>query len=499
MKNDAKNPRKTPIRERTRLSIVLRLNFSFFCEMAGIFLMLDLALCAAAFVFAAGSAEHTVKSAMTLVSAPAASGGGTQVWLKNEGITAKQTSSPPGAAKIPPLIRKLWEDPTLPGERYAAFPPDGGFSLFVRPHGLAYLAAVRVGGEDWLVSVDQNEPARRAQPIFWTLVFAEGILLFFGLNSRARRIRRTLKPIAELAETARTLNSAASYTPREMEAIAGKLNGINASRLDTRISVDSTQVELKNLAGAINGMLDRINESYRAQVRFVSDASHELRTPIAVIQGYASLLDRWGKNDEKALQESITAIKSETDNMKQLVEQLLFLARGDNDTMILQMERFDLSELAEQVVRETKMIDPAHTFEGRIGSAWVQADEALMKQAMRILVDNAVKYTPAGGKIMVSVGTVGEEAHVTVQDEGIGIAPEAVPRIFDRFFRTDESRARATGGAGLGLSIAHWIAERHGGHMEVLSRENIGTRISLVLPAAEKIVKEEERPEAKPQ
>lgn len=497
MKNKTESPHKAPIRERTRLSIVLRLNFSFFCELAGIFLTLDLVLCALLSVFAAGSAEHTVKSALTLVSAPGASD--SQAWLKNEGVTAKQTSAPPNAARIPSLIRNIWEDPSLPGERYAVFPPGGEFSLLFKPQGLAYLAAVRVGGENWLVSVDLSEPAGRALPFFWTMVILEGVLLFAGLNSRARRIRRTLRPIAELAETARTLNSAASFTPREMEAIAGKLNGINASRLDTRIAVDSTQVELKNLAGAINGMLDRINESYRAQVRFVSDASHELRTPIAVIQGYASLLDRWGKNDEKALQESITAIKSETENMKQLVEQLLFLARGDNDTMMLQMERFDLSELAEQVVRETKMIDPAHVFEAGIGSAWVQADEALMKQAMRILVDNAVKYTPAGGKITVSVGTVGEEVRLTVQDEGIGIAPEAVPRIFDRFFRTDESRARATGGAGLGLSIAQWIAERHAGRMEVLSREGVGTRISMVLPAAEKSVKEEKKPEAQPQ
>ncbi len=499
MKNKAESSHKAPIRERTRLSIVLRLNFSFFCELAGIFLTLDLVLCAALCVFAGGSVERTVKSALTFVSEISPSGAGAQAWLKTEGVTAEQTSSPPDAVQIPPLIRNVWEDSSLPGERYAALPPGGEFSLFFRPQGLAYLASVRVGGQDWLVSVDLSEPAGRAMPLFWTVVILEGVLLLLGLNSRARRIRRTLRPIAELAETAQTLNSAASFTPREMEAIAGKLNGINASRLDTRISVDSTQVELKNLAGAINGMLDRINASYRAQVRFVSDASHELRTPIAVIQGYASLLDRWGKNDEKALQESITAIKSETENMKQLVEQLLFLARGDNDTMILQMERFDLAELAEQVVRETRMIDPAHVFEAAIGSAWVQADEALMKQAMRILVDNAVKYTPAGGRITVSVGMVGKEVHLTVQDEGIGIAPEAVPRIFDRFFRTDESRARATGGAGLGLSIAQWIAERHAGRMEVLSRENIGTRISMVLPATEKATNEEKKPEAEPQ
>ena len=114
-------------------------------------------------------------------------------------------------------------------------------------------------------------------------------------------------------------------------------------------------------------MLDRINESYRSQVRFVSDASHELRTPISVIQGYANLLDRWGKNDEKTLQESIDAIKDETANMKGLVEQLLFLARGDNNTMALQIEHFELSALAVEVLQETQMIDAGMNTLRRLG------------------------------------------------------------------------------------------------------------------------------------
>jgi signal transduction histidine kinase len=202
-----------------------------------------------------------------------------------------------------------------------------------------------------------------------------------------------------------------------------------------------------------------------------------------VIQGYANLLDRWGKNDEKVLQESIEAIKDEAANMKGLVEQLLFLARGDNNTITLQIERFDLSELAEEVLRETQMIDGGHVYESHLQPVFVAADEALLKQAMRILVDNAIKYTPAGELVQISLMEKEGFARLTVQDDGIGIPPDAVSKIFDRFYRADESRARATGGTGLGLSIAKWIAERHGGHMEVLSRENIGTRITIVLPA----------------
>lgn len=113
---------------------------------------------------------------------------------------------------------------------------------------------------------------------------------------------------------------------------------LTPAHLDTRISVGDTQKELKSLAAAINGMLDRLGEAYRSQARFVSDASHELRTPIAVIQGYVNLLDRWGKHDPKAMQESIDAIKGEAAAMKELVEQLLFLARGDNAGIHLEME-----------------------------------------------------------------------------------------------------------------------------------------------------------------
>ena len=196
---------------------------------------------------------------------------------------------------------------------------------------------------------------------------------------------------------------------------------------------------------------------------------------------YANLLDRWGKHDPQALQESIDAIKEEAANMKELVEQLLFLARGDNNRMPLQIERIDLADTAQTVVKEARMIDGGHDFVVDVESTFVEGDPGLIKQALRILVDNAIKYTPAGGEIKVAVKQQGDQVRMTVQDNGIGIPPEAVPYIFDRFYRADESRARSTGGTGLGLSIAKWIVERHGGHFEVLSREDVGTRITIVL------------------
>ena len=171
--------------------------------------------------------------------------------------------------------------------------------------------------------------------------------------------------------------------------------------------------------------------------------------------------------------------------MKELVEQLLFLARGDNDSMHIQMEHFDLTEVAAEVLRETEMIDQTHQFSAQwSGTAPVYADMGLTKQALRILVDNSIKYTPAGGRITLRAGTENGAASLSVQDEGQGIDAQSLPHIFDRFYHTDESRARQTGGTGLGLSIAKWIVDRHGGWFEVRSWPGVGTRMTIVLPLA---------------
>ena len=197
-------------------------------------------------------------------------------------------------------------------------------------------------------------------------------------------------------------------TLERAKALAARLGEIDDAHLDARLPVDGTQKELKNLAQAINAMLDRIDQSYRAQMRFVSDASHELRTPISVIQGYANLLNRWGKDDPEAMQESIDAITQEAQSMKELVEQLLFLARGDNDSLVVEPEVFDLTAVAGQVMRDSQVIDQTHPMEAHWeGPVFVNCDLGLTKQAIRILVDNAIKYTPDGGHIAVTGGGSG--------------------------------------------------------------------------------------------
>jgi signal transduction histidine kinase len=327
------------------------------------------------------------------------------------------------------------------------------------------------------------------------LLVLEALMLLSEAGKARRSVRRILRPITEMSRQVANLSGSAgsgaatgAMSREELENLrkwAGALSAIDASRLDLRLSVDETQKELKDLAEAINRMLDRIDESYRSQIRFVSDASHELRTPISVIQGYVNLLDRWGKNDQATLQEAIDAIKSESESMKNLIEQLLFLARGDSETLRLELATFDVGDTLREVVREAEMLDPDHPFQVQAApGAFIAADRQLIKQALRILVDNSIKYTPSKGQITVSVAPDGDRIRISVQDQGIGIDPDSLPYIFDRFYRSEESRTRKAGGAGLGLAIMKWIVDRHGGSIEVVSRKDIGTRTALLLPAA---------------
>jgi len=465
-------------------SIVFKLNSKLILRLVGIFLSFDIFLLIAISVITVGYAEKTAAEVAQRLNLYAAASDEAALWLETTGLTVTRAEALPKGVTLPGQLYFLLPDSTEQAHRSFALPAktdsSGGLK---RLDGLAYVVSVPTDTGTYLLSTDLSFPVRLLKVLFLILLVIQVIELLKNTAWGARLIRKTLRPLNELAFAAETLNTAGdSLSLDEMQSIAYKLDTMNASRLDSRISVDGTQAELKKLAGAINGLLDRIGEAYRAQVRFVSDASHELRTPISVIQGYANLLDRWGKNDPKALQESIDAIKDEASNMKELVEKLLFLARGETNTLALALTAVDLASLVEEVLKETRIIDEGHEYSAELTPVLISADESLMKQALRILVDNAMKYTPAGGHIKLSVSIRQDTACLTVQDDGIGIPPEALPNIFDRFYRADESRARATGGTGLGLSITRWIVERHGGHIEVLSREDLGTRLTILLP-----------------
>lgn len=321
--------------------------------------------------------------------------------------------------------------------------------------------------------------------IITILGIVEGIFLVEEIIFGTTKIRRVLKPLNEIAETASRLSNM-YFDEEKFQSLEDAISKISPVTSDERIHIGDS--ELQGLEDAINKLLDRMRDSYRQQARFVSDASHELRTPISVIQGYANMLDRWGKNDESVLEESIVAIKAESENMKNLVEQLLFLARGINGKTQITMTKFLLNDMMNEVLEESKMIDKNHIY-SYINSESISAygDIGLLKQTARILIENAAKYTDKGEFIILKVGRNDKgEAYFSIQDNGIGINERDVPHLFERFFRADTARVRKDGGTGLGLSIAKWIIDNHKGYFSILSREGIGTRIMVFLPQKNK-------------
>lgn len=258
---------------------------------------------------------------------------------------------------------------------------------------------------------------------------------------------------------------------------------ISIRDLKNRIDVGQGDDELSRLAITFNEMIGRLQQSFEKQNRFVSDASHELRTPISIIQGYSEIIDRWGKNDPKVLDESIAAISNETESMTSLIERLLFLARGDSDSIKLQKENIDLGSVIEQVVIESRLIAPSHNIECKVnGKIKFYADKKLLKQMLRALIDNSIKFTPEEGSIEIDAFATQNHVLIAVKDTGIGITDDNLPHIFDRFYRVDKARSKENGGSGLGLSIVKWIVEAHQGTVNIESKQNKGTTVNIQLP-----------------
>ena len=276
--------------------------------------------------------------------------------------------------------------------------------------------------------------------------------------------RRILKPIREFTWTARS---------------------IEVERLGRRLEVPRARDELSELALTFNRMLDRLQEGFSQQQRFVSDASHELRTPLTVILGYSDMLSRWGREDKSILDEGITAIRSEAENMQQLIEKLLFLARADQKRQAVHKESVIFTELLADTIEKMQTVTTSHEVTlGENAEATVYADPVLLRQLLRIFLENSLKYTPPGGHIHASSTLAPDEKSITVtlSDDGIGIAKEHQAHIFDRFYRVDSSRTKETGGSGLGLSIARWIADQHDIRIRLISEEGEGTSVMLTIP-----------------
>lgn len=273
---------------------------------------------------------------------------------------------------------------------------------------------------------------------------------------------------------------------RPIRSLTDTAQAIEVTDMGARIQVPPTRDELAQLAITFNHMLDRLQTGFRQQQRFVSDASHELRTPVTVIKGYSDMLSRWGKQDPETLQEGLTAISSEAEDMQELIEKLLFLARADQKRQIINKEVVEMSQLMEDVFKKLELTATKHEVALLQNDAGkIFADKVTIRQMLRIFLENAMKYTPAGGKITLSAIRLPGYLKVEIADTGMGIAPEDQEKIFQRFYRADTSRSKGDeqpGGTGLGLSIAQWIADQHDMGISVESALGQGSKFILMMP-----------------
>jgi two-component system, OmpR family, sensor kinase len=278
---------------------------------------------------------------------------------------------------------------------------------------------------------------------------------------------RALRPVATLTATAEAIASSRGFGRR------------------VPVPAAAARDELGRLATTFNGMLASLEQAYEAERRFVSDASHELRAPLTAIQGNLDLLERQPGLGEAERREAVSEASREARRLAQLVADLLALARADAG-VALRRQPVELDRVALETFGAARHLAHGQRLEiGTLEPAVVEGDPDRLKQLLLILLDNALKYTPPDGTVTLALSRDGPGPTpivLTVRDTGVGIPPDALPRVFERFYRADPARGRDPGGTGLGLPIARWIAEQHGGEIALCSQPGAGTVATVRLP-----------------
>lgn len=327
--------------------------------------------------------------------------------------------------------------------------------------------SVEAGGKHYAVTVASStvDFDRALENFRITLWVAAPFFLIAGALGGYWLSRRALAPVDEITQAARDIG------PQE---------------LSKRVTVPPTGDELERLATTLNGMLARLEAAFQRVTRFTADASHELRTPLAVMRTSAELALRQ-RRSEAEYREALEAVVHESDKVADLIEQLLTLARADSIPAQLPMQRVALREALQRACEEAEPLAAAKrlSFEKQIPAEemWVQGHAASLERLFLILLDNAVKYTPAQGRIEVRLGRQNGFAVADIRDTGIGIEADDIPHIFERFYRADRARTREAGGAGLGLAIGQWIAAAHHAEIRVTSEPAKGSSFEVRIPA----------------
>ncbi len=336
-------------------------------------------------------------------------------------------------------------------------------------------------GEDWHIRV-LTVPLEQKDQIIAVLQIASSLNVIDNTRAELLDVLSIIWIVAVLF-TAILVWLTLGQTLKPLEAITKTAEQINrADDLSRRIPYDgSERDEIGNLVESFNQTLERLEALFTSQQRLLADVSHELRTPLTVIKGNVDLMRRMKSLDE----ESLTSIDQEAGRLTRLVGGLLLLAQAESGQMALALKKVELDLLLTEVFQEMMILagNKVHVHLNEIDQVYVNGDRDRLKQVLINLVANAIQYTPQGGDVFLSLETIKDQARIICRDTGPGIPAEDLPHIFERFYRAEKSRTRGkTTSFGLGLSIANWIVERHGGRIEVNSREGKGTTFAIWLP-----------------
>jgi heavy metal sensor kinase len=325
---------------------------------------------------------------------------------------------------------------------------------------------ISVGGQSYLIqSAFEMDDFYEALHDFALLLFISIPSLLVCAAAAGYWIStRALAPVDQITQTART---------------------ISAQNLSSRLVVPNTGDELQRLSETLNGMLERLEAAFKKITQFTADASHELRTPVAVMRTRTELSLRKARSAEE-YRDVIAEVLTELEKTSGLIEQLMFLARADSGAETLHFSPTNVGEVLREACHQGSALAEAKqiAFREKISgdTMWILGDASSLRRLFLILIDNAVKYTPASGQIEVSLHRNDGFAVAEVRDTGIGIAEADLPNVFERFYRADKARTRESGGVGLGLSIGRWITEVHAGKIEVRSSLGHGSVFQIRLP-----------------
>ena len=271
---------------------------------------------------------------------------------------------------------------------------------------------------------------------------------------------------------------------KPVDALTSAAEKITSRNLSERLPEPVTQDELARLSTTLNKMIERLEHSFRQTTQFTADASHELRTPLTVLRGELEVALRGNEINAKG-REVLESTLEETERLSKTVENLMVLSRFDSGELMLETSSFDLSELCQEVVGHLRLLAEDKSIQLTCSTApriMLDADRLRVRQILINLIDNSIKYTSAGGRIEVRSSRQHDKAVIEVVDSGQGIPAEALPHLFNRFYRVDKARSRETGGSGLGLAIAKSICDLHGGRITVESAVGHGTTVTVSFP-----------------